>query len=187
MVKAAEALKKLPLAQPADRYAICKQIEELEQQADVVTHKAFDELNSTFVTPFDREDIHLLTSTLDDIIDYMDGSAKRFILYKIQECPPAISELAEVVYKSALEIQRGIALLQDMKDIDVLNSVIRNVNEYENEADKIFDRAIEELFENEKDPIKLIKLKEVLVGLETATDKCEDVANVLETIMIKHA
>jgi predicted phosphate transport protein (TIGR00153 family) len=187
MVEAALLMKQLPPNDVQVRTSIVNQIEELEHQGDTVTHNIFAELNSTFVTPFDREDIQTLASSMDDVTDYINGSANRFILYKIKECPVEMAELIDCLFKSVVELQHGISLLGDLRRVDDLRKIIQKVNEYENFADAIFGQAIANLFENEKDPIYLIKLKEMFVALETATDKCEDVANIFETILIKHA
>lgn len=187
LLKAAEILKLLPTATERERESIVRRIHDIEHDGDSTAHKIFAELNTTFVTPFDREDIHRLASALDDVLDYLDGSATRFVLYKIKECPPGLSKLIEILYDSINELNKGIPLLRDFKKADLLQKVLQKVNEYENEADSVFEIAIAELFEKEKDPIQIIKLKEIYVGLETATDKCEDAANVLEALLIKHA
>jgi uncharacterized protein len=187
MVEASQLMKQLPPNNMEVRKSVVNQIEELEHQGDNITHKIFAELNSTFVTPFDREDIQLLASSMDDVTDFINGSANRFILYKINDCPCEMAELIECLCKSVVELQHGISLLADLRRVDDLRRIIQKVNEYENLADSIFGQAIANLFETEKDPIYLIKLKEMFVALETATDKCEDVANIFETILIKHA
>lgn len=188
MVKAAEALKDLSFAKSLEeREAVVGRIRDLEHEGDAVTHKIFSELNSTFVTPLDREDIHLLASAIDDIVDHIDGSATRFTLYKIKECPQRMIHLIDVLYLSIAELSKAISLIRDLHQFEELQKLFKKVNEYENQADSIFEEAIADLFENERDPINLIKLKEVYVGLETATDKCEDAANVLEGLLIKHA
>ncbi|MBM3330097.1 MAG: DUF47 domain-containing protein [Calditrichaeota bacterium] len=187
-IQAASALlTQLPAASPEARVTIVQQINDLEHAGDSVTHTIFNELSRTFVTPFDPEDIHLLASALDDILDNIDGASRRFALYKIGVCPSGVGELAGTLDQAARELAQGIALLKGFKQPDRLREIIRKVNEYENEADVIFARSVADLFENEMDPIAVIKMKEVLVMLETATDKCEDVADVLDTIMLKHA
>lgn len=186
LVSASKLLEQLPTASPAQRVSIVEQIHELEHQGDAVTHKIFAELNATFVTPFDREDIHVLASALDDVLDYVDGSAARFVLYKLQDCPDDMTRLIHVIRDAVAEIQRGVSLLRDFRKSSQLQMVLEKINEYENAADAIFERAVADLFEFEKDPIKVIKLKEIYVGLETATDKCEDAANVMESLLIKH-
>jgi uncharacterized protein len=187
LVKATELMKTFPGMTREERIDAAREIHELENQGDVITHKIFTELNSTFVTPFDREDIHAIASSLDDVLDTLYGTSSRMVLYKIGACPPEVQQLTEVLHKAAIELQRGIALLCDLRRTEDIQKVIHNVNEYENEADDIFEQGLANLFENEKDAILIAKIKEILVTLETATDKCDDVANVLETILIKHA
>ncbi len=184
---ASEALLTLPAAAPEERIAIVERIKSLEHMGDSVTHRIFSELNGTFVTPIDPEDIHLLASSLDDILDNIDGGAGRLVLYKIGVCPPDMVKLIECLHSSVTEVERGVHLLRRMAKPNELRSVIERINEFENLADNIFERAIANLFEQVSNPIEIIKLKEVFVTLETATDRCEDVANVLETLLIKHA
>lgn len=187
IVESAETLRTLPSQSKNDREPIVSKIQELEHKADSITHEIYTELNKTFVTPFDREDVHLLASTLDDVVDYIDGSAQRFHLYKIKKNSPDIQRLTDIIYQSAIEIQRGVRLINDMRRAEELQKILKKINQFENDADAIFDLAIAELFDKETDAVELIKTKEVLVNLETTTDKCEDVANVLETLFIKHA
>ncbi len=187
IVEAADILRRLPSLSPEEREPIIKQIKDIEHAGDEVTHNIFNELNSTFVTPFDPEDIHVLASSLDDILDHMDETARRFTLYKIGVCPPAILELMECLYSSAKEIETGMGLLKGFKHPKRLREVIERVNSLENAADVIFARGVGNLFENLSDPIEVIKFKEILEALETATDKCEDVADVLDTIILKHS
>jgi predicted phosphate transport protein (TIGR00153 family) len=183
-----ELLNKLASSKNSRQQAkLVEEIKEIEHRGDTITHKIFSELNATFVTPLDREDIHLLASALDDILDHIDGSAQRLVLYSIKKFPPAMIRLCDVLHLSILELQRGIGLMRNLDDTDRLQEVFQRVNQYENDADTIFDQAVADLFKKEKNPITIIKLKEVYVGLETATDKCEDVSNVLEGIVIKHA
>jgi len=165
---------------------IVNRIHEFEHKGDMVTHKIYEELNSTFVTPFDREDIHMLASALDDVMDYIDGSASRFVLYKIRRCPADVGMLMDILQKSVAEIAKGVSLLRDFRKSDQLQKVLEKINEYENTADSVFERAVADLFENEKEAIQIIKLKEIYVVLETATDACEDAANVMESLLIKH-
>lgn len=188
LLVAADLMKKLTGARNVKlQKQIVNEIKDLEHRGDSVTHKIFSELNSTFVTPLDREDIHVLASALDDILDHIDGSAQRVVLYNIKKCPPEVIRLSDVLYLSVEELRRGIGLMRDLRQIERLNEVIHKVNQYENDADSIFDQAVADLFKKERNPIQIIKLKEIYVGLETATDKCEDAANVLEGILIKHA
>lgn len=186
LVSAAALLPELRSTSLPERDTIVSRMHELEHQGDSVTHKIYAELNATFVTPFDREDIHQLASALDDVMDYIDGTAGRFVLYKLPECPKDMITLMDILQRSIAELQRGVSLLRDFRQTAELQKVLEKINEYENEADTVFERAIADLFENERDAIMVIKLKEIYVGLETATDKCEDAANVMESLLIKH-
>jgi hypothetical protein len=188
IVEAGNLLRKLFLTKTAsERDKIVTQISVLEHRGDSVTHTIFSELNSTFVTPFDREDIHMLTSKLDDIMDHIDGSAGRVSLYKLTKFPESMIRLTDILHLTIDEVQKAVRLLRDFEQGDQFQKVFRTVNEYENEADKVFEKAIANLFEKEKNAIQVIKLKEIYQGLETATDMCEDVANVIEGIYIKHS
>ena len=164
-----------------------KRIEELEHHGDEVTHKIFSELGSTFITPFDREDIHALASKLDDILDFIQGAATRLVLYRVEVISPEQERLAAMILDSVYELHKAIPLLRDLSDLSKIRESLVRINSIENEADDLFERAIAGLFETCKDPILLIKTKEVLVSLETATDQCEDAANVIESIMVKTA
>lgn len=187
LVKAGEELRKLPLCKTQQqRIHIAKKIKDIEHDGDSVTHRIFSELNSTFVTPLDREDIHELASALDDVLDHMDGCAHRSMMYKINRMPKAIPQLIDVLLLSIQELKNGVHLLRNLSKVELLQETFKKVNEYENQADELFDQAVADLFNKEKNAVQIIKLKEILVGLETATDKCEDAANVLEGILIKH-
>jgi len=164
-----------------------RKIEEIEHRGDEFTHQIFKALGKTFITPFDREDIHTLASKLDDILDYIQGAANRIILYRVDEISPEAERLAQFVYEGVVELHKAIGLLRDLRKADVINESLVKINSMENEADDLFERAIASLFESCKDPIQLIKVKELLVSLETATDQCEDAANAIESILVKHA
>ena len=159
----------------------------MEHVGDSVTHEIFTALSTNFITPFDREDIQYLASSLDDIADYIDGSAKRLVLYKIDEYSQPMRQMAEIIFKSAVEIKAAVGELKSLENKLRIREALVRINSLENHADDIFDGAIANLFEEEKDAIKIIKLKEILSNMETATDKCEDVANVIETILIKNS
>ncbi len=187
LIRAGKELKHLPVCKTqAQRVNTAKRIKEVEHEGDSITHRIFSELNSTFVTPLDREDIHELASALDDILDHMDGCANRFALYKITRVPKAVAQLIDVLNHSIAELERGVHLLRKLNEVEEIQNTFKRINEYENQADVIFDQAVADLFDKEKNPVQIIKIKEVFVGLETATDKCEDAANVLEGILIKH-
>ncbi len=170
-----------------DREPLYKKIEDLEHKGDDITHQIYLELSKNFITPFDREDIHSLASALDDVADYIHGSANRMHLYNVVEMTEPIKKLAELVLQGCQDLDKAIKELKDLKNIrNITDSCVR-INSIENQADYVFDNAVAHLFDYEKDAINLIKYKEVLSALETATDMCEDVANVLETILVKNA
>jgi len=166
---------------PADRIA---KLQEVEHRGDEMTHDIIRMLNQTFITPFDREDIHRLSSSLDDVLDFVNAAAVRMTLYRIINPPPAAADLATLIVTQAEELSKAVAVLQENQK--VLDHCVE-VNRLENEADRVSRKAIAELFEHEKDPIQLIKLKELYEVLETATDKAEDAANVLEAVALKSA
>jgi len=159
-------------------------IKELERRGDEMTHNVYVKLNQTFITPFDREDIHELASRLDDILDYVNGASERLLTYKIDHPPAAAAEVAAVIVRQAEELVKAVAMLETQDGI--LPHCVE-INRLENMADTIARSAIGKLFEEESDPVRLLKLKELMEVLETATDKAEDAANVLETVVLKHA
>ncbi len=187
MVAISNVLVELMVAPTMEkRTVLVRQIEKLEHVGDDITHQIFQEVGKTFITPFDREDIQRLASVLDDVIDYIHGSAKRIELYRVDPIHPSMIKLAELIQLSAVELNNAISSLRNMKNIVKIHESLVRVNSLENHADDIFDNAVARLFLDEKDAIQIIKIKEVLSALETATDKCEDVANVIESVLIKH-
>ncbi len=172
---------------PAVRKDKVHLIERLEHKNDDLTHRIFVELGQNFITPFDREDIHYLASTLDDVADYIHGSAKRIDMYKVVEINDAIRKLADLINQGVLELARAIPELRNMSNMRAITDACVKINSLENHADDIYDRAIADLFEQESNAVELIKMREIYQALEIATDKCEDSANVIETIIIKYA
>ena len=171
----------------ADYQDVARKIDEvrrLERQGDELTHAILTKLNQTFITPFDREDIHKLASSLDDVLDLINSAGARITMYKITQPPPAAAELARIILLQSQELAKAVPLLQ--KNGDVLQHCVE-INRLENEADQVSREAIGRLFQHEKDPINLIKIKELIEVLETATDKAEDAADVLETVALKNA
>jgi predicted phosphate transport protein (TIGR00153 family) len=160
------------------------EVHRIEREADELTHAILTKLNQTFITPFDREDIHRLASSLDDVLDFINAAGARIVMYRITNPPPAAGQLARIILLQSQELQKGVSLLQ--KNGDVLAHCVE-INRLENEADQISRAAIAMLFDQEKDPINLIKTKELIEFLEMATDKAEDAANVLETVVLKNA
>lgn len=170
-----------------EKLALTKEIEDLEHKGDEISHQIFLELGKNFITPFDREDIHLLASVIDDIADYIHGSATRLQLYKIHDITPAMKELGRLIHQGCQDLDKAIVELKNLRNIRLIAESCVRINSMENEADEVFERAVADLFEYEQDAKVIIKYKEVLSILETATDKCEDAANVLESILVKHA
>jgi hypothetical protein len=160
-----------------------EQIHRIEREGDELTHAILTKLNQTFITPFDREDIHELASKLDDVLDFINAAGARIVMYQISAPPPAAGELANIILMQSQEMQKAVSLMQ--KNGNILVHCVE-INRLENEADQVCQQAIARLFECEKDPINLIKIKELLEFLERATDKAEDVANVLETVVLKN-
>jgi len=189
LLAAARIFKEMmvPEISPAERAQKIKKIEELEHKGDEITHQIFQELGSSFITPFDREDVHELTSKLDDILDFLQGAATRINLYRVTKITPEAQQLAVLVHDSIVELHKAIPHLRDLRDVKLMNECLVKINSIENEADDLFERAIANLFDDCKDPIELIKSKELLASLETATDQCEDAANVIESIIVKNA
>lgn len=164
-----------------------KEVERCEHMGDNLTHDIFNQLNSTFITPFDREDIHSLASALDDIADFIHGASKRIDIYNVEEITTPMVKLSELLMQGAQELNAAVHVLRNMKNTNIIKEACVKINSIENHADDIYDMTIARLFEEEKDAVKVIKMKEVLHALEAATDKCEDAANTLEQIIVKNA
>ncbi len=169
------------------RSSILAEIEKLEHDNDSLTHELFIELGKNFITPLDREDIHYLASALDDVADFIYLCAKRIVFYKINPNDTGIQKLAELIKQSAEQTRIMIMELKHLKKMNVIADAIIKINSIENQADDIYDMSIEHLFEIETDFKEVIKKREIYHNLESVTDKCEDVSNVVETILIKYA
>jgi hypothetical protein len=167
-----------------DPIANADRIEKFEHIGDTITHSIITRLNQTFITPFDREDIHELASKIDDVIDLMDAVATRLVTYRVQSIRPGVAELAATVRDSTAEMVAAVRLIE--KQDHILDHCIE-INRLENVADRQSRALIGILFDQEKDPVQIIKWKEIIETLEYATDKCEDVANVIETVTLKNA
>jgi predicted phosphate transport protein (TIGR00153 family) len=159
------------------------EIKAVEHKCDTLTHDVIQRLNRTFVTPLDREDIHALARSLDDVMDAIDASASMVRLYRLTTVRFGARELAAIITTSTQQVQLGLRALEQHKGL-ITHAV--EINRLENEADRIHQQAVSELFDTESDPLTVIKWKETLDFLEGATDRCEDVANVLEGVMVKH-
>jgi predicted phosphate transport protein (TIGR00153 family) len=161
-----------------------RQLKEIEHKCDDLTHKVHVKLHQTFITPFDREDIHALAGHLDDVLDFIYAAGERLTIFGIAQPPASAAPLAGVIVKQAEQLKKAVSHIN--RHQDVLNCCVE-INRLENEADRLVRSGLGELFKTERDPITLIKLKELIEVLETATDKAEDAANVLESIVLKMA
>jgi hypothetical protein len=159
-------------------------IKAIEHEGDEITHSIFTKLNQTFITPFDREDIHELCSQLDDVIDLIDAAGSRFVLYRVDSVRPGTLDLVKVLVSATSEVSAAVHALETPDS--ALKHCIE-INRYENESDRICRTLIAQLFEEEKDSVQIIKWKEIYEVIETAVDKCEDVANVIEGVILKSA
>ncbi|RYE23234.1 MAG: DUF47 family protein, partial [Sphingobacteriales bacterium] len=169
------------------REALLKSLEEWEHKNDEVTHRIFIELGSNFITPFDREDIHYLATSLDDVADYIWGSAKRMMNYYINDVDETMLDFGDIIKKSITALNKGVYGLRDMKDLRAITEACVLINSYENEGDDALDKGMIKLFSSNINPVDLIKKKDLYQMLEIVTDKCEDAANVIESIIIKYA
>jgi uncharacterized protein len=169
------------------RAALISQVEEQEHVNDDLTHKVFLELGRNFITPFDREDIHYLASALDDICDYIYATAKKINFYKINPNDTGIQKLADLIVEGTVQVGLAVSELRNMREMRKITDALVKINSIENAADDVFDLSIENLFEFEADVKEVIKKREIYQVMETVTDKCEDAANVIETIIIKYA
>lgn len=166
---------------------VIREVRDYEHKGDELTHRIFLELSANFITPFDREDIHSLATSIDDIADYINGCASRILLYGVTEFSKPMEMMSEVLLKQVNEIDTAVRDLKNMRNVQRVRDAIVRINSLENHADDIFDEAIARLFSEQDNAMMLIKQKEILSSLETATDKCEDVANVLESILVKNS
>ena len=161
-----------------------RQLKDVERRADVVTHEIFERLNRTFITPLDREDIHQLASDLDDVMDAMDGTARRSQIFRLGPAPEGVKQLTEVIERMVGVLGEGVGRLK--KGDDVMRYCIE-AKQLEEEGDAIYHESLGRLFEKERDALEIIKWKEIYDNLEQTLDQSEDVANVLESITLKHA
>lgn len=187
-VKMGNTLKKVVNEPDFEKRGILiKEIEDLEHTNDDYTHRIFTELGRNFITPFDREDIHSLANALDDISDYIYACAKKINFYKVDPSDTGIQKMSELILSSCIEVEKAVRELKEMKNLRIITDAMVAINSIENHADDIFDLSIERLFATEPDAKEVIKKREIFQVMEIVTDKCEDAANVIETIIIKYA
>jgi predicted phosphate transport protein (TIGR00153 family) len=170
-----------------DRAMGLKLIEDAEHAADRITHETVQLLHTTFVTPFDRDDIHRLISRMDDVLDLIQDTGESLVLYDIQKVTPDATQLAELLRRCVDRVQAAVKLMASMADAPAMLKICEEIDKLESDADKVMRAAISRLFREETDVRQVIKLKAVYEALESATDKCQDVANVIESVVLENA
>ena len=186
MVRAAQVLNELVDTWDGVEDKV-SQIAQMEDEGDAVTHQIMAQLNRTFVTPFDREDIVLLAHSLDDVVDFIDAAADAMLIYKIDKPTPRAKELADIIVQAALEVERAIPQLRHRAELKKILPRCVEINRLENAADEVFRSAMAELFDDTPDMAQVIKWREIYEHMESATDRCEDVSNVIEGVALKYA
>jgi predicted phosphate transport protein (TIGR00153 family) len=185
-VDASTCFKELVLKGVVEEASLAK-IQEIEHQGDEVAHEIINRLDKTFITPFDREDIHTLAKELDDVVDMITTIVNRMRVYKITESDKNLVEFADVIDKSVRALACAIKGMRSLKQTKAVSEACVDINSYENIGDDLRDRVLAEIFEKERDPIKVIKMKELYQDAETVLDICEDVAHVVGSILVKQA
>ncbi len=186
MVKTAQVLKGM-VDTWEDVGKSVDEITELEHEGDTITHQIMAQLHRTFVTPFDREDIAMLAHTLDDVTDFIHATADAMFIYKIDRPSQRAKELADIIVQAAVEVEKAIPLLRHRSELKKVLPRCVEINRLENVADRVFHSAQAELFDNTTDMAQVIKWREIYEYMESATDRCEDVSNVLEGVALKYA
>lgn len=186
MVKTAQELKEM-VNTWEDIEARVSQITDLEHEGDTITHQIMAQLHRTFVTPFDREDIALLAHTLDDVTDFIHAAADAMLIYRIDRPSQRAKELADIIVQAASEVEVAVPTLRSRAQLKQILGRCVEINRLENAADRVYRSALAELFDDTTDIAQVIKWREIYEHMESATDRCEDVANVLEGVALKHA
>lgn len=186
LILLAETLHEAVNAPKEEREDYYKKIADLEVVIEEITHKTHLELSRNFITPFDREDIHALVKSIDNVADFMHGAASRMRLYQVEKITKSIRKLTEINLEACQLIGVGIRELKVMNN-KAIKEACKRINKLESKADDVFDKAVADIFENETDVKNIIKYKEVLAALESASDKCKSVSNVMEQISVKHS
>lgn len=187
LIELAETLHEAVNVPSLERESYYIKIEELEATIEEITHKTHLELSLNFITPFDREDIHSLIKSIDNVADYMHSAASKMKLYQVDKITKSIRKLTEINLEACQLIGIGIKELKNMQNQKAIKDTCKKISKLESKADSVFDKAVADIFENESDAKNIIKYKEVLSALESASDKCKSVANVMEQIAVKHS
>ena len=164
----------------------CRRISDIEHETDTITHRCVEALHKTFITPIDRDSIHRLITRMDDVMDFVEAAAERIDLYELTVMTPDVRDLADVLHRATQQVEAAMRGLRAMKEPQSTLKICIDINRLENEADAILRRSVARLFKEEKDPIIVIKWKEVYENMENATDRCEDVANIIEGVILEH-
>ena len=167
--------------------ALAARIKEIEHETDVITHTCVERLHTTFITPFDRNDIHTLITRMDDVMDFVESASERIALYELRDMTQEVRDLADVLVRATETTVVAIGGLRDLKKTQIILDACIEVNRLENEGDEILRAAMAGLFRDAKDPLLVLKWKAVYEALEDATDRCEDVANIIEGVVLEHA
>jgi uncharacterized protein len=167
--------------------AKARRIKEIEHETDVITHRCVEALHKTFITPIERDDIYRLITKMDDIMDFVEAASERLALYEITTMTVDVKDLADTLYRAAQQVQVACKGLRNLKHPEALLKTCVDINRLENEGDAILRRAVARLFKEERDAIVVIKWKEIYENLENATDRCEDVANIIEGVVLENA
>lgn len=166
--------------------AKCRRISDIEHETDTITHRCVEALHKTFITPIDRDSIHRLITRMDDIMDFVEAAAERIELYELTVMTSDVRDMADCLHRATVQVEAAMRGLRSLKDTQGTLKLCIDINRLENEADAILRRAVAKLFKEEKDPITIIKWKEIYENLENASDRCEDVANLIEGVILEH-
>ena len=167
--------------------AKCRRISDIEHETDTITHRCVEALHKTFITPIDRDQIHRLITRMDDIMDYVEAAAERIELYELTTMTADVRDLADALHRAAQQVEGAVHGLRTLKEPQQTLKICIDINRLENETDAILRRSVARLFKDEKDPILVIKWKEIYENLESAADRCEDVANIIEGVILEHS
>ncbi len=167
--------------------AKCRRISDIEHETDTITHRCVEALHKTFITPIDRDSIHRLITKMDDVMDYVEAAAERIELYELTTMTSDVRDLADVLYRSTLQVEQCVRGLRTLSDPHATLKLCIDINRLENEADAILRRSVARLFKEDNNVIHIIKWKEIYENLEAASDRCEDVANIIEGVILEHA
>ena len=188
LLRAARSFVEFVRADLPTRRLRMAELRELEHTGDTVTRQIFDALNSSFITPFDREDIRSLATDLDDILDYVEGVAQQLINFELSECPPELREFAEILVEMAAEIEQVTERIWNLSKAREIQSAIVRISDLENRADDLYNKVIADLFRpNGRDPLQIMKWKEIYDGLENACDQCKDYTHIVGNVIVKNA